>query len=124
MGMCTFGLGALPNVDSLIGMLRAVTGWAVTEEELLRTGERIANVRQAFNFREGLNPLRYSMPGRIVGVPPKAAGPSMGVTVDEDTLDREYLRAMDWDIRTAKPSRRKLLALGLDDVARQLWPAT
>ena len=105
-----------------MAMLRAVTGWDVTEAELLRTGERIANVRQAFNIREGLNPLQYSMPGRIVGAPPKAAGPSKGVTVDEATLDREYLAAMGWDGRTAKPSKGRLSELGLDDVAKELWP--
>jgi aldehyde:ferredoxin oxidoreductase len=121
-GMCSFGLGALPNLESFLAMLRAVSGWDLTAEELLRTGERIANVRQAFNFREGLNPLQYNMPGRIVGLPPKAAGPSKGVTVDEATLDREYLTAMDWDVRTAKPSRSRLLELGLDDVAKELWP--
>jgi hypothetical protein len=29
---------------------------------------------------------------------------------------------MDWDIHTGKPSRAKLLELGLDDVAGVLWP--
>jgi hypothetical protein len=29
---------------------------------------------------------------------------------------------MDWDINSAKPSKKKLLELGLDDVAEVLWP--
>jgi hypothetical protein len=29
---------------------------------------------------------------------------------------------MDWDLKTAKPSKKKLLELGLEDVARELWP--
>jgi len=29
----------------------------------------------------------------------------------------------EWDINTAKPSKQKLLELGLDDVARDLYPA-
>jgi aldehyde:ferredoxin oxidoreductase len=122
-GMCSFGLGALPDMESFLAMLRAVSGWDITVDELLLTGERIANVRHAFNVREGLNPLGYNMPGRIVGSPPKTAGPSKGVTVDEDTVDREYLIAMDWDTFSTKPSRNGLLRLGLDDVARELWPA-
>jgi aldehyde:ferredoxin oxidoreductase len=121
-GMCSFGLGALPDMDSLINMIRAVSGWDITVDEMMKTGERIANVRQAFNIREGLNPLLFNVPGRIAGNPPKTAGPTKGVTVDEQTLDREYLTAMDWDLKTAKPSEKKLLELGLSDVAKELWP--
>jgi aldehyde:ferredoxin oxidoreductase len=121
-GMCSFGLGALPGMEPFLDMMRAVSGWDITVEELLRTGERIGNMRQAFNIREGLNPLKYNMPGRIVGSPPKSAGPTKGVTVDEATLDSEYLAAAGWDPVTTKPSRTKLLELGLDDVAAELWP--
>ena len=103
-------------------MIRAVSGWDISVDEMLVVGERIANIRQAFNVREGLNPLKYEVPGRIIGVPPKSAGPTRGVTVDEQTLERDYLAAMDWDPVTTKPSKKKLLALGLDDVARVLWP--
>jgi hypothetical protein len=37
-------------------------------------------------------------------------------------MDREFVTAMDWDPVTAKPSKKKLLELGLDDVAKELWP--
>jgi aldehyde:ferredoxin oxidoreductase len=121
-GMCLFVFWAFPNVDPIGDFMRAITGWEVTDEELLKTGERIANIRQAFNIREGLNPLEFKVPGRVVGKPPLKAGPSAGVTVDEETMIREYLTAMDWDLGTAKPSKRKLLELGLADVAQALWP--
>jgi hypothetical protein len=29
---------------------------------------------------------------------------------------------LDWDRKTTKPSRNKLLELGLDDIAEELWP--
>ncbi len=120
-GMCVFGTGALPDIELFMDMIRAVSGWNITVEEMLKIGERVNNVRQAFNIREGINPLKYDMPGRIIGVPPKTAGPSAGVTVDEETLDREYLTAMDWDLKTTKPSKKKLLELGLDEVAAELY---
>ena len=100
--------------------MQAVSGWDVTIEELLKTGERISNMRHAFNIREGINPLEYHIPGRIMGNPPPKDGPLAGVTVDEETLDREYLTAMDWDVKTTKPSKQKLQELGLDDVAREI----
>jgi len=121
-GMCDFMYGTLPTVDAVAEFMSAVTGWDVTIDELLKTGERIANIRQAFNVREGLNPLQFKVPDRVVGRPPKKEGPTAGVTIDEDTLDREYLAAMDWDLKTAKPSKKKLQELGLEDVVQELWP--
>jgi aldehyde:ferredoxin oxidoreductase len=121
-GMCLFVYWAFPNTDPIADFMRAVTGWDVTNEELLKTGERIANIRQAFNIREGLNPLKFKVPDRVLGKPPLKAGPLAGVTVDEDTMIKEYLTAMDWDLKTAKPSKKKLLELGLTDVAQTLWP--
>jgi aldehyde:ferredoxin oxidoreductase len=121
-GTCLFLYWALPHVNSFIEFMNAVSGWDFTIDELFETGERIANMRQAFNIREGLNPLKFKVPGRVYGNPPPKEGPLAGITVDEETLDSEYLDAMDWDLKTAKPSKKKLLALGLGDVAEALWP--
>jgi aldehyde:ferredoxin oxidoreductase len=120
-GMCLFVYWAFPNVDPIAEFMRAITGWDVTDEELLTTGERILNMRQAFNIREGLNPLEYKMPGRVVGKPPLKEGPVAGVTVDEETMIKEYLTTMDWDLKTARPNKKKLMELGLTDVAQELW---
>jgi aldehyde:ferredoxin oxidoreductase len=121
-GTCIFGFWALPDIAAFINFMNAVSGWEFTREEIFKTGERIANIRQAFNIREGLNPLNYKIPGRIYGHPAPKEGPLAGVTVDEDTLYSEYLAARDWDARTTRPTKKKLLELGLEDVAKALWP--
>jgi len=121
-GMCLFVYWAFPNVEPIAELMRAVTGWDVTNDELLKTGERISNLRQAFNVREGLNSLQFKVPDRVLGRPPQKEGPLAGITVDEDTMIKEYFAAMDWDLKTAKPSKKKLLELGLGDVAQELWP--
>jgi len=41
--------------------------------------------------------------------------------VDIDTQVREYCAAMNWDPSTGRPSRERLLALGLEEVARDLY---
>lgn len=120
-GMCLFVYWAYPSPDPVAEFMRAVTGWEVTIEELLKTGERITNIRHAFNIREGLNPLNWKIPDRVLGRPPQREGPLAGITVDDDIMVKEYLAVMDWDLETAKPSKRKLLELGLDDVAKDLW---
>jgi len=121
-GMCLFVYWAFPSVDPIAEFMSTITGWDITNDELLKTGERISNLRQAFNIREGLNSLEFKVSGRVIGKPPLKEGPAAGVTVDEDTMIKEYFNAMDWDLKTAKPSKNKLLELGLDDVAKELWP--
>jgi aldehyde:ferredoxin oxidoreductase len=119
-GMCSIAFSCMPTVNVIPEYLKAITGWDVDMEELFLTGERIANLRQAFNIREGINSLQFKVPGRVVGDPPPANGPTAGVTFDEETADREFLTEMDWDLKTARPSDRKLHELGLDNVSQAL----
>ena len=121
LGLCTFVYGSLPSPEAVLNMLKAVTGWDVTLEEILKVGNRIHNQRHAFNLREGISPLKYHHPDRMAGRPPRTAGPLAGVTVDEDGMLKEYFQAMDWDLTTAKPSQKSLVELGLDDVAKDLY---
>jgi aldehyde:ferredoxin oxidoreductase len=100
--------------------INAVTGWDVNHAELRRTGERIANLRMAFQVREGDNPAQRRVPGRLVGSPPHETGPHKDFTLDGDTMQREFLAACDWDQQTCMPSRAKLEELGLEDVAQAL----
>jgi aldehyde:ferredoxin oxidoreductase len=102
--------------------LRAVTGWDITTDEILRTGDRVVNIRQAFNIREGLNTLNFKMPDRVVGKPPFKIGPLAGKIFEEKKYYVECLTEADWDLKTSRPSNEKLLELGLDDVAREFWP--
>jgi aldehyde:ferredoxin oxidoreductase len=120
--LADLGPGMVTPVDAIPAALSLITGWKFSPEEVLRMGERIATIRQAINVREGLKPEDFKMPGRTVGNPPLTEGPVANVTVDVETMVAEYYRAMDWDIETGKPSRKKLLDLGLDNVAEALWP--
>jgi aldehyde:ferredoxin oxidoreductase len=116
------GPGMITPVDTIPVALKIVTGWDITPEEFTRMAERISALRQVINVREGLKPKDFKMPGRSIGKPPLEEGPTANVTVDVDTMANEYFKAMDWDSETGKPSKKKLLELGLDDVARDLWP--
>ncbi|MFC1952204.1 aldehyde ferredoxin oxidoreductase family protein [Chloroflexota bacterium] len=119
-GMCEFMYWSFHSADAIHEFINAITGWDTTMDEVLKTGERISNMRHAFNLREGLNPLQFKVPDRVLGRPPIKEGPLSGVTIDEDIMIKEYLTAMDWDTKTTKPIKKKLLELGLDDVAKDL----
>jgi len=120
VGMCLFVNMAVPDVNDIANFLRMVSGWDVTTDELVKTGERIENMRQAFNLREGVSLTQNKLAGRLLGKPPQPAGPVAGVTVDEKSLVTDYFIAMGWDPKTGKPTRKKLVELGLGDVAKDL----
>ncbi len=114
-GLCMFGhisfdAGAIPD------FLAAVTGWDIDMDEVMKSGERIGVVRHLFNLREGYNPLKLKIPGRVLGIPPLKEGNVRDVTVDAETLNKEYMTLVDWDAKTTRPSDKKLKELGLEDM--------
>ncbi len=117
--MIVFGDG-YGHVDQFVEAMRTITGWDITMDELLKTGERIYNIRLAFNAREGLK-VPFEYPERMMGVPPKKVGPRAGITMNKDEVFNEYLEAMGVDLKTGKPGKKRLEELGLDDVAKVLW---
>jgi aldehyde:ferredoxin oxidoreductase len=121
-GMCAFVYSCFPSTGVLVEFMNAVTGWDLTPEELIKTGERILNMRQSFNIREGLNLTEFEIPDRLLGKPPFKKGPLEGVTLNKDVWFKEYLAAIGWSPETAKPNKKKLLELGLEDLAQEFWP--
>ena len=121
-GLCMFVEGCYSHASVIVDFLNAITGWDLSMNEVLEIGDRITNIRQAFNVREGLNPLTFKTPGRVFGNPPQEAGPHAGVSVAEEALAREYLAFMDWAPETTKPSKKRLSELQMEDVAAILWP--
>ena len=101
--------------------MSAATGWDRSQDELLKAGERIINMRHAFNLREGINPLKWKVHPRIIGKRPQKEGPLASVTADIEAQNYWNLGALDWDRVTTKPSKKKLEELGLEDVAKDLW---
>ena len=60
-GMCMFIMSAAPT-DRFPGWINQVTDWGITAEELQKAGERIGNLRMAFEVREGNNPAKRAVP--------------------------------------------------------------
>ncbi|HYM16310.1 MAG TPA: aldehyde ferredoxin oxidoreductase family protein [Dehalococcoidia bacterium] len=115
-GMCQFIMMCAPN-DRMPEWINTETGWDTTHDELRKVGERIANMRMAFNVREGDLVTKRRVPARLWGARPMEAGPHKDVQLDIKTLEQDFLAACDWDAETAAPSKRKLESLGLGDVA-------
>jgi len=69
-GLCMFVVGdCYGDGKDFVEALNVIGGWELTMDDVLKIGERIANIRMAFNIREGLNPIEISTPDRIMGIP-------------------------------------------------------
>jgi aldehyde:ferredoxin oxidoreductase len=95
-------------------MVRAVTGWDVTTEELEQVGERVINLERLFNVREGVRRKDDVLPWKVMHEP-IPEGPSAGMHCApselDGMLDRYYdLRGWDAD---GVPTAGRLAALGL-----------
>lgn len=118
-GLCMFASAVTP-ATAVPEFLTLVMGKAFTLEDILEIGERIANLRIAFNIREGiLNKEMYRLPRRVIGQPPLKGGLTKGITVDNETQIRDYYVAMGWNPETGVPKRAVFERLGLD-IAMQL----
>ena len=89
-GLCYFAVWVY-GVKMIPQFMEYVTGEHYTMDDLLIIGERIANLRMAFNLREGVPLSRFTVPGRMIGDPPLQAGPLKGRTIDIETLDQGVL---------------------------------
>jgi aldehyde:ferredoxin oxidoreductase len=121
-GLCLIGFGFGSGVAKLAAFMNAVTGLNYSPADVLKAGERIENMRHLFNLREGINELKWYAHPRTYGDPPQKEGPLAGVTIPIQAQMYWSLGAMDWDYKTLKPSKKKLLELGMTREAEALWP--
>ena len=114
-------IAAVAVAMTWLPLLNALTGWNFTESDLLASGERIQNLRQAFNVREGLKPADFKLPPRAAGEGDGLlqAGPLKGVTVPIEELRRDYFLAMNWSPETGRVSRAHAQKLGIDGLLGQ-----
>lgn len=124
LNVCQFVFGPawqLYGPSQLVETVRAVTGWDVTLEELLRVGARRLNLLRAFNAREGIGREADTLPAKLRV--PLSGGKTDGVALPEGELERardQYYALAGWDVATGMPTRATLEQLGLGWVAEEL----
>ena len=102
-------------VEGFLDLLEAVTGLKFTEDELMKVGERLTNIKRLFNLREGLTRGDDTLPKRILS-DPIPEGPSQGnyITPEEaEMMIGDYYRARGWD-EDGVPTEEKLSELGIE----------
>ncbi len=102
----------LVGFDRITRLVRAVTGWDSTFFELLKVGERAANMARVFNLREGFTSQDDTMPQRFFT--PHPSGP-LKVALDPEAFRKAkqtYYEMAGWP--NGVPSPGKLGELGIE----------
>ncbi len=110
LGMCLFTSFAL-NADDYASLYSLVTGYAMTQQDVLDAGDRIWNIERLYNQAAGIDPGQDTLPVRLLN-DPIPEGPAKGHIHELDKLLGEYYFLRGWD-ENGIPKIDKLKVLGL-----------
>jgi aldehyde:ferredoxin oxidoreductase len=112
--LCKFLRGIFADLFAeTADLLRHVTGWDVTAEELRQTARRVVTAKKLYNQREGWTAAEDTLPKRFL-----SEGLPTGGTLPRERLEamvRAYYAARGWDDAGKVPGQL-VEALGLADM--------
>jgi len=115
--LCKFA--PLP-VTQIADILNSITGWNITPGDLLTIGDRSVNIKRAINIKLGMTGDADKLPAICMNH--LEEGSTADQAPDMDRLLNEYYQHRQWDPKTGKPSREKLIELDLTQAAEELYP--
>jgi len=122
MVICKFLRNCFDDFEQEVAQIYTmVTGIPMTAEGIAAVGERVWNLKKAFNIREGWKKADDWLPARALE-DPVPSGPAKGSVITAEELRMEiddYYAARGWTPEGLIP-KAKLIELGLDDVAEAI----
>lgn len=121
LSLCIFvaGPGKLFNMNHVVDMVKAATGWDTSLFELMTAGERTTTLARMFNAREGFDRQDDMLPDRLFE--PLETGPLTGVKLDREQFNKAldyYYEMMGWDVTTGIPREARLYQLNIADLSQ------
>jgi len=111
IGLCHF---LAYEDDQSLTILKAVTGWDVSHEEMVTMAHRGLTLARLFNLREGFGRVDDRLPVRFTDPLPKHAGFS---SEQQDKIVTDYYVEQGWDAITGVPTAETLRALEIEEDA-------
>jgi aldehyde:ferredoxin oxidoreductase len=108
VGLCHF---LAYEDDQSLAILKAVTGWDITPEEMVETAHRGLTLARLFNLREGFTRADDRLPARFTDPLPKHAGLTHQ---QQDKIVTDYYVEQGWDPETGVPTADTIRALGIE----------
>ena len=119
---CKFLRKAFTDIyDESANIYTQVTGWEMTGTELQLVGQRINNLKKAFNIREGWNHSDDTLPPRILGETVEDGKDNEGTLIFDDLkmMIHSYYKARGWTEKGLIPDQ-KLRELDLKQITEKL----
>ncbi len=117
LGLCKFLFFARISHATIGQWIHGLTGWALESKDLMEVGDRIYNLKRAYNVVLGITEQDDVMPARVYQLlrpgRPVAEGQKLFLE-----MRRDYYGARGWNEKGI-PEKEKLIALGLEDAARK-----
>ncbi|MBW2051165.1 MAG: aldehyde ferredoxin oxidoreductase family protein [Deltaproteobacteria bacterium] len=114
--LCKF---ASLSATQLSQILSALTGWEVSPLDLLAAGDRSINLKRAISNKLGLTREGDKLPKIVLQAYTDGNVPDQ--VPDMELLLKDYYDYRQWDWETGKPTKEKLIELGLDHVAEDIY---
>ncbi len=116
MVMCLFA-NVPPKMQ--VDLINAACGYDWDIKEMMEAGERGWDLKRVINNRLGLSADHDRLPKALLE--PLSGGGAEGYVPDLQGMLYAYYEARGWDLETGYPTREKLVSLGLEEMAEDLW---
>jgi len=118
LGLCKFLYFTRVSHQTLCQWVKGLTGWNLKSADLMELGERLYNLKRAYNVRMGISSKDDVVTERIYGLL------RLGKPVEEGKklffdMRKEYYEAREWD-ENGIPKKEKLISLGLEETANKI----
>ncbi|MGC9335084.1 MAG: aldehyde ferredoxin oxidoreductase family protein [Anaerolineae bacterium] len=111
LGICKFIAKGQVGPADVARLVQAALGWDWSAEDVLKTGERLINLKRLINLELGVTHRDDTLPRRFL-TEARPSGTSEGVLPDLALMLDEYYRARGWSPQGV-PTQERLAALGL-----------
>jgi aldehyde:ferredoxin oxidoreductase len=118
LGLCKFLFFARVSHETICKWIKGLAGWDLTSKDLMEAGERLYNVKRAYNVLMGVTAERDVVAPRIL----ENLRPGKPIVEGEKLffdMRKEYYTTRGWDANGI-PTREKLLSLGLEEAAEKI----
>ena len=119
LGLCKFLFFARVSHETICKWIKGLAGWDLTSKDLMEVGERLYNVKRAYNVLMGVNAEQDIVAPRILENlrPGKPIGEGEKLFFD---MRKDYYETRGWDANGI-PRKDKLLSLGLEEAAKKIY---
>jgi aldehyde:ferredoxin oxidoreductase len=108
IGLCHF---LAYEDDQSLAILKAVTGWDITPEEMVTTAHRGLTLARLFNLREGFTRADDRLPARFSEPLPKHPGFPREA---QEKVVTDYYVELGWDPATGVPTQATIRSLEIE----------